>query len=124
YESAKARVDSMKAQVGSAQARITSSQARIEAAKKQIQAASAQTEKAKVILDYTKIIAPTNGDVDTRAALQGEVVNPGQAIVTLINQDDLWIRADVEESYIDSIHLGDKLQVKLPSGAAREGTVV
>lgn len=123
YDSAKARVDSVKAQVGSAQARIASAKARIEAAKKQIQAAGAQTEKAKVILDYTKIIAPTNGIVDTRAALSGEVVNPGQAIVTLINQDDLWVRADVEESYIDSIPLGKKLPVKLPSGAVREGTV-
>jgi multidrug resistance efflux pump len=123
YDSAMARVDSVKAQVGSAQARITSSQARIEAAKKQIQAASAQTQKARVILDYTKIVAPTNGVVDTRAALQGEVVNPGQAIVTLINQDDLWVRADVEESYIDSIPLGKKLSVKLPSGVTREGTV-
>jgi HlyD family secretion protein len=74
-------------------------------------------------LDYTEIRAPTDGIVDTRAALQGEVVNPGQAIVTLINQDDLWVRADVEETYIDRIHLGDKLQVTLPSGATREGTV-
>ena len=80
-------------------------------------------QKAEVYLDYTKIFAPTNGIVDTRVALQGEVVNPGQAIVTLINQDDLWVRADVEETYIDSIHLGDKLQVTLPSGATREGVV-
>ena len=61
--------------------------------------------------------------MDTRAALQGEVVNPGQAIVTLINQDDLWVRADVEETYIEKIPLGKKLQVKLPSGALREGVV-
>ncbi|MGH7975643.1 MAG: HlyD family secretion protein [Limisphaerales bacterium] len=100
-----------------------SAKARVESAKKQIQAAAAQKQKAAVMLGYTKIFAPTNGIVDTRAALQGEVVNPGQAIVTLINQDDLWVRADVEETYIDRIHLGDKLQIKLPSGATREGTV-
>jgi RND family efflux transporter MFP subunit len=100
-----------------------SAKARVESVRKQIQSAAAQKQKAEVYLDYTKIFAPTNGIVDTRAALQGEVVNPGQAIVTLINQDDLWVRADVEETYIDSIHLGDKLQVTLPSGAAREGVV-
>jgi HlyD family secretion protein len=100
-----------------------SAKARVESVKKQIQAAAAQKEKAKVYLNYTEISAPTNGIVDTRAALQGEVVNPGQAIVTLINQDDLWVRADVEETYIDRIHLGDKLQVRLPSGVTREGTV-
>ncbi len=62
-----------------------SASARVDAAKKQIQAAAAQSQKAKVYLDYTKIYAPTNGIVDVRAALQGEVVNTGQAIVTLIN---------------------------------------
>ncbi len=100
-----------------------SAQARVDAAKKQITAAAAQSEKAKVYLNYTKIFAPTNGIVDTRAALQGEVVNIGQAIVTLINPDDLWVRVDVEETYIDQIKLGDKLQVRLPSGALRAGTV-
>jgi RND family efflux transporter MFP subunit len=97
--------------------------ARVDSVQKQYQAAVAQQAKAKVYLNYTEIAAPSDGIVDTRAALQGEVVNPGQAIVTLINPDDLWVRADVEETYIDGIHLGDKLQVRLPSGAEREGTV-
>ena len=92
--------------------------------KSKTQAASARkSNKAAVHLGHTQIFAPFDGIVDTRAALQGEVVNPGQAIVTLINQDDLWVRADVEETYIDRIRLGDKLPVKLPSGAVRAGTV-
>lgn len=97
--------------------------ARVESVQKQIQAAGAQMEKAAVQLGHTKISAPVAGIVDKRVALQGEVVNLGQAIVTLINQDDLWVRADVEESYIEGLPLGKKLQVKLPSGATREGTV-
>jgi RND family efflux transporter MFP subunit len=97
--------------------------ARVESMNKQTEAAEAQKEKAMVQLGYTRIAAPLDGIVDTRAALQGEVVNPGQPIVTLINQDDLWVRADVEETYIDRIRLGDSLQVNLPSGAVRQGTV-
>jgi RND family efflux transporter MFP subunit len=96
---------------------------RVESLKKQVDAASAQHEKAMVQLGYTKIISPLNGIVDTRAALQGEVVNPGQAIATLINVDDLWVRADVEETYIDQIRLGEKMKVTFPSGLVREGTV-
>ena len=95
----------------------------MESVRQQIQAAAAQKEKAQVYLAYTRITAPTNGIVDKRTALQGEFVNPGQAIVTLINQDDLWVRADIEETYIDRIHLGDRMTVTLPSGAVREGTV-
>ena len=76
-----------------------------------------------VELGYTKIVAPIAGIVDTRVALQGEVVTPGQPIVTLINPDDLWVRADVEETYIDRIRLGEVLDVTLPSGDVLPGKV-
>ncbi len=97
--------------------------ARVDALNRQVQATGAQKEKATVHLDHYKVYAPIDGIVDTRATLQGEVVNAGQAIVTLINEDNLWVRGDVEETYVDRIRLGDKLPVKLPSGAVREGTV-
>jgi RND family efflux transporter MFP subunit len=97
--------------------------AKVESIESLIQAARAQQEKAQVQLGYTEIHSPINGIVDTRAALQGEVINPAQAIVTLINQDNLWVRADVPETYIDQIRLGEHLPVQLPSGAIREGTV-
>jgi HlyD family secretion protein len=106
-----------------ARASYDSAKARVESVEKQIQAAAAQKQKAGVYLDYTEITAPINGIVDTRTALQGEIVSPGQAIVTLINPDNLWVRADVEETYIDRIHVGDHMPVRLPSGATRQGTV-
>jgi HlyD family secretion protein len=86
-------------------------------------AAAAQRAKADVRLAYTEIHAPIAGMVDVRAALPGEVVTPGQPVVTLINQDDLWVRVDIEETYIDRVRVGDKLTVRLPSGVEREGTV-
>lgn len=86
-------------------------------------AAAAQRAKADVRLTYTNIHAPIDGIVDVRAALPGEVVTPGQPVVTLINQDDLWVRVDIEETYIDTVRVGDKLTVRLPSDAELEGTV-
>ena len=91
--------------------------------RKQQSAAAAQRARADVRLAYTEIHAPIDGIVDVRAALPGEVVNPGQPVVTLINPDDLWVRIDVEETYIDRMRNGDKLTVRLPSGAELEGTV-
>jgi HlyD family secretion protein len=133
FDGAKAHVDALGKQVEAAQAALAlaqasadqtaASRAALEASKHQLAASGAQKEKAQVHLGYTEVRAPINGTVDVRAALQGEVVNPGQAIVTLVNPDDLWVRADVEESYIDRIRIGDRMKVKLPSGAVREGTV-
>ena len=54
-------------------------------------------------LGYTKIYAPIDGIVSVRVAKQGEVVAQGSPIVVVVDVDHLWVRADVEESYIDSI---------------------
>jgi HlyD family secretion protein len=51
------------------------------------------------------------------------VVAAAQPILTLVDPDDLWVRADVEETYIARIRVGDRLTVRLPSGEEREGTV-
>jgi multidrug resistance efflux pump len=88
------------------------------------EAAAAQRVKAEVRLAYTELRAPIDGIVDVRAARLGEFVAAGQPVVTLVNPDDLWVRVDVEESYIDGVRLGDKLTVRLPSGAQREGLVI
>jgi len=107
-----------------ARAAYEAARAHVDSVKKQIEAAGARRQKAEVYLAYTQIVAPVSGVVDTRAALPGEVVNPGQAVVTIIDPDNLWVRADVEETYIDRIHPGDRLPVRLPSGATRAGTVI
>jgi HlyD family secretion protein len=133
HDAAKARVDALRHQTVAAEAavalakstsdQIAARRAAVDASKNQHAAAAAQAQRARVQLDYTQIRAPSDGIVDIRAALQGEVVNPGQGIVTLIDPDKLWVRADVEESFIDSLKLGDKLPVRLASGAERTGTV-
>jgi multidrug resistance efflux pump len=133
YDGAKARVESLRHQVVAAEAavglaqstcaQIAARRAALAASQDQQAAASAQSDRAQVQLDYTQIRAPADGIVDVRAALQGEVVNPGQGIVTLIEPTNLWVRADVEESYIDSIHLGETMPVRFPSGTERTGTV-
>ena len=95
----------------------------LQASQRQAAAANAQRQKANVRLAYTELHAPIDGVIDVRAARQGEVVTAGQPVVTLINPDDLWVRADVEESYIDRVTIGDKLTVRLPSGNEVEGTI-
>jgi multidrug resistance efflux pump len=133
FAGAQARLESARKQslaaesaVAMAQASLNQVQGRraaLQGDARNLAALGAQTDKAKVLLAYTELRAPIDGVVDVRAALPGEVVNAGQAVVTLVNPDDLWVRADVEESYVDTLHLGDVLTVRLPSGAERPGTV-
>jgi HlyD family secretion protein len=133
HEVAKSRVaalikqmDAQRAAVGlarSAAEQVAVRQNQVAATRQQHAAADAQRVKADVRLAYAEIHAPITGLVDVRAARAGEVVNPGQPLVTLIDPDDLWVRADVEETYIDRIAIGQTLNVRLPSGETREGKV-
>ena len=132
-QAAKAHLESLQQQVDAARAAVELARSNLEQVKvrendlavsmHQLAAAGAQKKQAQVRLDYTEIRSPLDGFVDTRAALQGEVVNVAQPIVTLINPDNLWVRIDVPETYIDGIHLDQQLPVRLPSGEVRTGTV-
>ena len=133
FSSTQAKLDALKRQVEAQRATVALARSNAEQTvvkRSQVQtnehmqaAASAQRTKADVRLKYTEIHAPIDGIVDVRAVRLGEVVTPGQPVMTLINPDDLWVRADVEESYIDRLRIGEKLTVRLPSGVERQGTI-
>src|SRR5436305_7079436 len=101
FDAAEARVDSLKKQVEAQRSALALAHAnaeqvsvrksQVQSTQQQQQAANAQRTKAEVRLAYTEVHAPIAGIVDVRAARVGEIVTPGQPIVTLINPDDLWI---------------------------------
>jgi HlyD family secretion protein len=125
-ESLTKQADAQRAAVAlarSTEEQIVMKRHQLEANQRQEAAATAQRTKAEVRLAYTEMRAPIDGIVDLRAVRPGEVVSAGQPIVSLINPDDLWVRADVEETYIDRLRVGDQLTVRLPSGVERPGVV-
>ena len=125
-EAADRQVDAQRAALELArgqQEQVAMKRSALVASQQERAAATAQAAKADVRLGYAEIRAPLAGIVDVRAVRAGEVVAVGTPILTLINPDDLWIRADVEESYIGRVKLGERLDVRLPSGETRKGTV-
>jgi HlyD family secretion protein len=133
YAAAQARVESLARQVDAQRAalalvranveQISMRQSQVQASQAQLAAVGAQQQKASVRLGFSQLVAPVAGVVDVMPARIGEVIPTGQAVLTIINPDDLWVRADIEETYIDRVRSGDTLTVRLPSGEARQGTV-
>jgi len=122
-DQASSGVEVAEARVAAARGRVAASEGAVSAARRQRDAAAAQVERAGIRLSYAEVRAPIPGIVNVRVGREGEFVNVGQPLVTLVNPADFWIRADIEESYIEGVRLGDKLTVRLPSGAELEGTV-
>ena len=74
-------------------------------------------------LGYTNVYAPVTGTVSVRAARQGEVVNIGAPIVTIVDLSDTWARVAIPETYADHIGYGDVLRVRMPGGTITSGKV-
>ncbi len=128
-----ASVQSLKDQVNAAQADLNSALARtnqataaastVASTRAQTENAVAQLKEAEVRLGYTKIYAPVTGTVLVRAAREGEVVNAGQAIVTVVDFSDTWVRGAIPETDADHIGYGDTLRIRLPGGTVTQGKV-
>jgi multidrug resistance efflux pump len=126
-ESAQKNVDAAQADLNTAIARIHQQRAassNVAMNQAQVANAKAQLAEADTRLGYTKIYAPVTGTVSVRATRQGEVVNPGTPIVTLIDFGDTWVRAEAPETESRYVADGDKLKVRLPAGQPIEGTVI
>jgi HlyD family secretion protein len=130
---AQANVDALKKSSEAEAAALTEAQANrkqvdvrqsdITSTEAQLRQALADAAQVAAQLGYAKIYAPSDGIVSVRAAKQGEVVAEGAPIVVLVDVNHLWVRADVEETYIDDVKFGQTMRVRLPSGDILEGQV-
>ncbi len=130
---AQAAVQSASDQVRAAEADVKTYTARLEQAKaaqstlassrQDVRTAQAQLAEAETRLGYTQVLSPVTGVVNVRAAREGEVVNPGQAIVTVVDYGDTWVYAPLPETDAGSVNLGDTLTVKYPWNTTEQGKV-
>jgi HlyD family secretion protein len=126
-------VSSLQQQVTAAQADLNTAvanthqahaaQSTVASTRAQLSNAEAQLKEAEVRLGYTKIYAPVTGTVSVRAAREGEYLTAGQAIVTIVDFSDTWVRAAIPETEADHIGIGDTLRVRLPGGTQTSGRV-
>src|SRR6185295_19037207 len=95
--------------------------AQLESQRRQIDLAAANVRSAQVQLDYCTIHAPFTGVVIAKAAQVGEIVSPFSAgggftrtgIGTIVDMDSLEIEVDVNESYINRVIAGQKIEAVL-----------
>src|ERR1700720_179633 len=132
-QAAQATLQAQQEMVKAAEADLKSAIARTQqanAAKSTVQStqadlenAIAQKDQAAVRLGYTNVYAPVTGTVSARAARQGEVVNIGAPIVTIVDLTDTWARVAIPETYADHIGYGAVLRIRLPGGTITNGKV-
>lgn len=94
-------------------------------AKTNYEAIQNSVEQMKSQLAKTVVRAPFSGIIDEVISEQGEVVNPGQnRLFRLVSLDNMYVEADVPETYLNTIEKGTEVKVQIGSiGKEFEGKV-
>ncbi|GAB4250670.1 MAG: efflux RND transporter periplasmic adaptor subunit [Vicingaceae bacterium] len=66
-------------------------------------------------LQMSELKAPFPGVVDALFKKEGEVISPGMPLLELVNLKELYVDADVSETYLPKIKLHDSVYVKFPA---------
>lgn len=97
----------------------------IEVARVNLDTAEAQLRLDEVLLERLRLTAPFDGVVTARLRELGAVMNPGEALFTLVDPATVWIQAFVDEARAGDLAVGQPAEVRLRSrpGETFAGTV-
>ncbi len=119
---AQQEVDDAQGKDLASEAQIEASKSNLQAAQSQLQVAEAKRAHDQVLFDYSNITAPFAGVVTQRYANLGTLLQAGTSSSTQamplvrLSQDNLFrLVIPVPESYVRYIHVGDPVQVNVPS---------
>jgi membrane fusion protein (multidrug efflux system) len=69
-----------------------------------------QLKVAQTNLDYTKIVAPTDGIVGERKVRIGQLVSPGTQVISLV-ESTVWVQANYKETQLTNVAKGDAAEI-------------
>ncbi|HTS26036.1 MAG TPA: HlyD family secretion protein [Bryobacteraceae bacterium] len=75
--------------------------------------ARANLEAAELQLSYTTIVAPVDGVVTRKSVEPGQIVAPGQGLMTIIPLNDIWITANFKETQLANVRPGQQVEIKV-----------
>ena len=117
---AQQEVDDAQGKDLAASSQVDAGQASLEAAQSQLAVSRAKLSHDQSLFDYSRITAPFAGVVTERYANLGTLVQAGTnsqaAPIVKLSEDDLFrLVIPVPESYVRYIHVGDPVDVRVPS---------
>jgi multidrug resistance efflux pump len=93
--------------------KIEATESEVEAARAQVQSAKAAFELAEIQLTYTELRAPFKGILVSRNVEPGEVVTPGQEVLSLSDLAQVDLKVFVDETEIGKVRPGQQVDVKI-----------
>ena len=113
YLAAKARYDMLKRQKESVESVHREQNTRLGQNEAGIKLAEAALELARLNLSYTVVLAPCDGYTGRKEIQEGQLIQPGQTLVDVVDAKDKWIVANYKETQTANIQVGQEVKIEI-----------
>ena len=125
YDAQKAAYETLVNQKQSANLSTTEVKSRLGINDAEIKRTKSALDMAKINLSYTVITAPYDGVMGRRTISEGQLIQPGQQVATIVLNGQKWVTANFLESQMPNIKVGEKMTMTADAlgGQKFEGVV-
>lgn len=113
YEATRAKYDMLVRQKRSTSLVKDEQTQRLEQNQTNIEVAQAAQHLAELNLSYTVIVAPCNGVTSKRAIQEGQLIQPGQTLLSVVDHDSVWVIANYKETQTRHIDEGMPVDIEV-----------
>jgi membrane fusion protein (multidrug efflux system) len=120
FDAAAARLEAVRRQASAAGSQVSASGAALRSADARLAAAQAAVDNALLQLSYARITAPTAGVIAKRNAETGSLVQPGQSLMSIVPDRDVWVTANLKETQLSNVRVGDPVEFEVDAYPGRK----
>ncbi|MCM1163185.1 MAG: HlyD family secretion protein [Muribaculaceae bacterium] len=125
YEAKRARYEMLVRQRAATTNIVNETRSHIAGSDAGVMLAEARLQTARLNLSYTVITAPCSGYTSRKEIKPGQLVQPGQTLLDIVDSDEVWITANYKETQLQHIHVGSDVEIKIDAlpGVTLQGRV-
>lgn len=96
----------------------------LDVAEEAAKSADAELALAQIAVDRTYLKSPVDGIVVQKVTEEGNILSPGQTALSVADIDNAWISANIEETDVGRLKIGQPVDVYIDEGGKIEGKVL
>jgi len=112
-ESAQAAFNAANDQYNAAVKQVGTTQSQLVVSNSGVTQRQADVDFAKLQLSYTEIKAPTSGIVSKKNIQKGQLIQPGQALFAIVNDNSIYVTANFKETQLEDIKAGSRVKIEV-----------
>ncbi|HEU4628960.1 MAG TPA: HlyD family secretion protein [Gemmatimonadaceae bacterium] len=108
-----ANLRAVQRQAEAAGSSVAQARAGVRLAQARLEAARVARDNAALQLSYTHVVAPASGTVARRQVEPGQLVQPGQPLLSIVADTGVWVTANFKETQLAGIRVGSPAEIEV-----------